>query len=80
MEVPTMTVDEVYDQCLQLSPEDRLELLCSIITKTVVELGALAEEWEKELAKRSAMESSGIGRWLPSPEFMAKFQVLCRAT
>ena len=74
-----MTVDEVYEQCLQLSPEDRQELLCSIISKTVEELGTLSDDWEKELANRSAKESSGDGRWLPSPEFMARFRGLVRA-
>lgn len=75
-----MTLDELYDQSMGLSRDERLELLCFIITKTVEEVGKLTEDWQKELAGRSAMEIAGMGHWLPSPEFMTKFHGVCVVT
>jgi hypothetical protein len=75
-----MTVDELYDQCMSLSQQERSELLCFMISQTVKNLDDLEMDWAKELAGRPAAELEKDSPWRPSSAFMDKFRERCTAT
>jgi hypothetical protein len=75
-----MTVDELYDQCMTLTQQERTELLCFMISQTVKKLDDLEMDWAKELAGRPAAELEENSPWRPSLAFMVKFRERCTTT
>lgn len=69
---------EIENQALQLSPQERGEL----IHRLIVSLEgapedtpeAIAQAWDEEIARRVADMDAGRTEWIPADEVMARLQ------
>lgn len=71
-------LNEVENQALQLSPQERSEL----IHRLIVSLEgppedtpeAIAQAWDKEIARRVADMEAGRTQWIPADEAMSRIR------
>lgn len=78
------TLKDIENQALQLSPQERCELICRLI----VSLGgepedppeAIAKAWDEEIARRVADMEAGRTQWIPAAEVMSRIRALISAT
>ena len=69
---------EIENQALQLSPEERGELIHRLIVSLEGEPEnspeAIAQAWDEEIARRVADMEAGRTQWIPADEVMARLR------
>ena len=69
---------EIEEQALQLSPKERGELVHRLIVSLEATPEdtpeAIAQAWDKEIARRVADMEAGRTRWIPADEAMARIR------
>ncbi len=69
---------EIENQALQLSPEERSELIHRLIVSLEGEPEdspeAIAQAWDEEIARRVADMEAGRIQWIPADEVMARLR------
>jgi putative addiction module component (TIGR02574 family) len=69
---------EIESQALQLSPEERGELIHRLIISLEGEPEdspeAIAKAWDEEIARRVADMEAGRTQWIPADEVMARLR------
>jgi len=74
---------EIEGQALRLPPRERGELVRSLILSlegTPEDTPeAIAQAWDKEVARRVADMDAGRTGWIPSDEFMARLRAMTLA-
>ena len=79
-----VTLKDIENQALQLSPQDR----CELIHRLIVSLEsvsddtpeAIAKAWDEEVARRVADMEAGRTQWIPAAEVMSRISALISAT
>jgi putative addiction module component (TIGR02574 family) len=74
---------ELEDQALQLSPQERGELIHRLIVSLEGEPEdtpeAIARAWDDEIARRVADMDAGRTQWTPADEVMSRIRAKIRA-
>lgn len=74
---------EIESQALQLSPEERGELIHRLIISLEGEPEdspeAIAKAWDEEIARRVADMEAGRTQWIPADEVMARLRTRINA-
>ena len=69
---------EIENQALQLSPEERGELIHRLVVSLEGEPEgspeAIAKAWNEEVARRVADMEAGRTQWIPADEVMARLR------
>ena len=69
---------EIENQALQLSPEERSELIHRLIVSLEGEPEnspeAIAQAWDEEIARRVADMEAGRTQWIPADEVMTRLR------
>lgn len=65
----TTNVEAVLVQALQLTPDERAELI-EALADTILPAPALHPEWEAEIARRVAEMDAGKTRFIPADEVL----------
>lgn len=69
---------EIEDQALQLSPQERGELIHRLIvsleSKSEDTPEAIAQAWDDEIARRVADMDAGRTQWIPADEAMTRIR------
>ena len=76
-------LEELENQALQLSPQERSEL----IHRLIISLGgepeespvAIAKAWDEEIARRVADMEAGRTEWIPADEVMTQLRAKINA-
>lgn len=74
----TTNLDAVLVQALQLTPDERAELI-EALADTILPAPALHPEWEAEIARRVADMDAGKTRFIPADEVLAALASRIRA-
>ena len=80
----TIILEELENQALQLSPQERSELIHRLIIsldgepKESPEI--IAKAWDEEIARRVADMESGRSQWIPADEVMARLHTKINAS
>lgn len=71
-------LNEIESQALQLSPEERGELIHRLIISLEGEPEdspeAIAKAWDEEIARRVADMEAGRTQWIPADEVMTRLR------
>lgn len=71
-------LEELENKALQLSPEDRGELIHRLIVSLEGEPEdtpeAIAQAWDAEIARRVADMDAGRTKWIPADEVMSRLR------
>lgn len=69
---------EIENQALQLSPQERVELIHSLIVSLEVapeeSTEAIAQAWDEEIARRVVDMDAGRTEWISADEVMARLR------
>ena len=73
-----MILEELEEQALHLSPEERAQLIHRLIVSlegTPEDTPeAIAQAWDEEIARRVADMEAGRTQWIPADEVMARLR------
>ena len=73
-------LQEIENQALQLSPQERDELIHCLIVSLEGEPedspGAVAKAWDEEIARRVADMEAGRTQWIPAEEVFKEIDAL----
>ena len=76
-------LEELENQALQLSPQERSELIHRLIVSLDGEPKespeTIAKAWDEEIARRVADMESGRTKWIPADEVMAQLRAKIHA-
>lgn len=71
---------EIENQALQLSPQERGELIHRLIVSlegtSEDTPEAIAQAWDEEIARRVADMDGGRTEWIPADEFMTRLRAM----
>ena len=74
----TRILDRLETEALQLSPEERGELIHRLIMSLESDMEdspeAVARAWDEEIARRVADMDAGRTKWVPADEVMMKLR------
>lgn len=78
----TATLEEIESQALQLSPQERGELIHRLIVSLEGESEdtpeAIAQAWDEEIARRVEDMEAGRTHWIPAEEVLARINAIIK--